>query len=422
LLATLRQRNFALLWLAGLVSVAGDFALIVALPLHAYALTGSAVATGGVFAASLLPRIVLGSLAGVFVDRWDRQRTMVTADLLRAALLLPLLVVASAEFLWLVYLVRVSTSMLALLFNPAESALLPRLVGEEQLVTANALNALNNNLGRLIGPAAGGLLYAAGGLPIVVLADAASFVGSAVLILLIRTDAHPERTLATTGSSAARQFFGEWLAGLRLIRRDPVLVTLFTAFCVGFVGEGTFEVGFIPFAVDVLDGGAEVVGILLSAQAIGGIVAGAVIARVAILVSPRVLFAGGLSGLGLVDLGLANATALAPPGLSPVVLASAFMILAGLPSVAGIAAGNGLLQTLTVDAFRGRVFGALEAAYGLATLLGLAAGGAAIDSLGVVPVLIAGAGMWMLGGVVALLRLPREAGTATSGEQSSIAP
>ena len=84
MIATLRSRDFALLWTAGLISVACDFALIIALPLHAYALTGSAIAIGGVFTASLLPRVLLGSIAGVFVDRWDRKRLMVAADLLYA--------------------------------------------------------------------------------------------------------------------------------------------------------------------------------------------------------------------------------------------------------------------------------------------------------------------------------------------------
>jgi MFS family permease len=192
-IATLRHRDFALLWTAGLISVAGDFALLIALPLHAYALTGSAVATGGVFAASLLPQVLFGSVAGVFVDRWDRKRTMVAADLLRAALLLPLLAVGSPDLLWLLYLVRAATGVGGLIFDPAESALLPRLVGEERLVTANALNALNNNIGRLVGPVAGGLLYAAGGLPAVVIVDAASFALSAALIMAIRANARPER-------------------------------------------------------------------------------------------------------------------------------------------------------------------------------------------------------------------------------------
>src|SRR5215210_9215849 len=111
-IATLRSRDFALLWTAGLISVAGDFALLIALPLHAYGLTGSAVATGGVFAASLLPRVLLGSIAGVFVDRWDRKRAMVAADLLRAALLLPLLAVGSPDLLWLLYLVRAATGVI----------------------------------------------------------------------------------------------------------------------------------------------------------------------------------------------------------------------------------------------------------------------------------------------------------------------
>ena len=118
---------------------------------------------------------------------------MVAADLLRAALLLPLLAVGSPDLLWLLYLVRAATGVGGLIFDPAESALLPRLVGEERLVTANALNALNNNIGRLVGPVAGGLLYAAGGLPAVVIVDAASFALSAALIMAIRTSARPER-------------------------------------------------------------------------------------------------------------------------------------------------------------------------------------------------------------------------------------
>src|SRR3954469_18636059 len=105
MLATLRHRDFALLWIAGLISVAGDYALIVALPLHAYALTGSAAGTRGGFCAALIPKVLLGSVVGVFVDRWDRKRTMIAADLVQALVLLPLLVVTSADLLWVLYLV-----------------------------------------------------------------------------------------------------------------------------------------------------------------------------------------------------------------------------------------------------------------------------------------------------------------------------
>jgi MFS family permease len=89
MLGVLRQWNLALLWLAGAVSILGDYVLFSALPFYVYALTGSALATGAMFVAEALPRVALGSIAGAFVDRWDRKRTLVVADLARGALLLP---------------------------------------------------------------------------------------------------------------------------------------------------------------------------------------------------------------------------------------------------------------------------------------------------------------------------------------------
>jgi Na+/melibiose symporter-like transporter len=414
-IATLRHRDFALLWTAGLISVAGDFALLIALPLHAYALTGSAVATGGVFAASLLPQVLFGSVAGVFVDRWDRKRTMVAADLLRAALLLPLLAVGSPDLLWLLYLVRAATGVGGLIFDPAESALLPRLVGEERLVTANALNALNNNIGRLVGPVAGGLLYAAGGLPAVVIVDAASFALSAALIMAIRANARPEREgESADGASPWARMAMEWRAGLRLVSQDRALRTIFIATGFGLLGEGTFSVGFTPLVIDVLEGGAAGAGILSSAQAIGGLLAGVLVARAALKLSPRLLLAGGMIGLGLTDLGVANAGLLAPPGPAAMAVGSTFMLLAGFPVVSAFAARDGLLQTLTADAFRGRVFGALGAIQGLAILVGLTLGAVAIDAIGVVPVVSLGATTWIVGGVFTLARLAPEVGDTTA--------
>jgi hypothetical protein len=162
--------------------------------------------------------------------------------------------------------------------------------------------------------------------------------------------------------------------------------------------------------IDVLDGGATGAGVLASAQAIGGLLAGVLVARVALKLSPRVLFAGGMIGLGLADLGVANAAMLAPPGPAAMAVGSTFMLLAGFPVVSAFAAEHGLLQTLAADAFRGRVFGALGAIQGLATLVGLILGAAAIDTIGVVPVVSLGSAMWIVGGVFALTRLARDVG------------
>ena len=126
-LAVLRRRDFGLLWLAGLVSVAGDWVLMTALPYVVYDRTGSVLATAGMVAAQLAPSILLSSFAGVFVDRWDRRRVLVVANLLQALTVTALLLVGDGT-LWIVYAVAAAQSAFASFSQPAESALLPTLV------------------------------------------------------------------------------------------------------------------------------------------------------------------------------------------------------------------------------------------------------------------------------------------------------
>src|SRR5690348_16964991 len=226
MLATLRQRNFGLLWAAGLISLAGDWMLRIALPIYVYQLTGSALATSSMLIAGMLPDLLFGSIAGVFVDRWDRKRTMVICNLLLAIGLLPLLAVRTADHVWLLYLVAFCESLVAQFFGPAENALLPQLVGEEHLVSANSLNALNNNLARLIGPALGGIVVGLAGVAGVALIDAATFLLAAALIALISGTYKPLKSPAAEEPSSVGQAWAavprEWLAGLRLIRQERI--------------------------------------------------------------------------------------------------------------------------------------------------------------------------------------------------------
>src|SRR5919199_1525059 len=141
--ALLRQRNFSCIWIGGLISLAGDWMLLTALPVYVYQSTGSTLATGAMLAARVVPRILLGSVAGVFVDRWDRRRTLVVANLLLAFGLLPLLAVDAVDRLWIVYLVAFAQATTAQFVLPAEGALLPRLLPESELVPANAMTALS---------------------------------------------------------------------------------------------------------------------------------------------------------------------------------------------------------------------------------------------------------------------------------------
>ncbi|HKS69860.1 MAG TPA: MFS transporter, partial [Ktedonobacterales bacterium] len=107
MIATLRQRNFALLWLAGLISLAGDWVLMIGLPIYVYILTGSVLATAIMLMCAVAPGALVGSVAGVFVDRWDHKRTMVATNVIMALGLLPLLLVRSADNVWIAYAVAV---------------------------------------------------------------------------------------------------------------------------------------------------------------------------------------------------------------------------------------------------------------------------------------------------------------------------
>src|ERR1700681_760842 len=155
MLSVLRRRNFALVWIGGLASLTGDWALSAGLPLVVYQMTGSTLALGLTAIANSVPRLLLGSVAGVFVDRWDRRKTMLVADLLLGLVLLPMLLVTSVERLWLLVLCVIVESSIVQFYKPDEGALLPQLVPPEDLVAANALNSLNMNVARLVGPVIG---------------------------------------------------------------------------------------------------------------------------------------------------------------------------------------------------------------------------------------------------------------------------
>ena len=191
--ALLCRRDFGMLWSGGLISETGDWFLLVGLPVWVLQVTGSSLVTATVFLVGLLPGLVVGPLAGVLVDRWDRRRTLVVVSLAQAAFLLPLLAVDGRNRLWIVYLVMAVEAALAQLNDPARNALVPSLVAKADLVGANALIGLNSNLARLVGSPLGGIMVEVAGLPGLVVADAASFLVGAALIALVRSDAGRSR-------------------------------------------------------------------------------------------------------------------------------------------------------------------------------------------------------------------------------------
>ena len=188
----LRIRDFRLLWTGELLSSLGSWLLLVAVPYQVFELTGSALATGITFIAESLPALVIGPVAGVAADRWDRRRIMLAVSLGQAGCILPVAFVHRPGQVTIIYAALMAESVLGQLYAPAARALVPSLVGRnEELTSANALSSASNAMTRLAGAALGGILLAALGLTAVVLIDVGSYLAAAGCIGLLRWRAAP---------------------------------------------------------------------------------------------------------------------------------------------------------------------------------------------------------------------------------------
>ncbi|MFN2136320.1 MAG: MFS transporter [Candidatus Promineifilaceae bacterium] len=414
MISLLRQRNYGLLWVSQLVSQTGNWALFAALPFFVFQVTGSVLATGTMFAVEVIPAIVIGSLAGVFVDRWDRRWTMIGANVARGALLLLLIFFRSPEQVWLVYIVAFVSSVANLFFNPANNALLPLLVSKQELVTANSLDALGENAARIIGPAIGGAALAYVGLTAVALIDMATYFIGAGLIFLIQVpgdgQAASDRNAAGQGLTAQwLAFWKEWVSGLRLAIGYRPLAYVFLAAGVALIGDSILSVLLVVFVQGSVGGGAQEFGWILTARGVGGILGGLAVARFGPRFRPKNLIAFGMAGVGALLL-----LALWYPKLWFVLLIS---VLFGLPTMAWLIAGQTWLQTNTTDEYRGRLFGAFETYAAFMGLLGIGFASLAGDALGVHTSLAVAAALFIGAGLLAFVLLqPRFLEEAAASE------
>lgn len=398
----LRQRNFSLFWFGQFISIIGDWVLFIALPFYTYSLTGSVLATGAMFMVSTLPRLLLGSVAGVFVDRWDRKRMMILADILRVFIVLMLVLVKSSSWLWLIYVSSFLESVVSQFFNPAKSAIIPLMVDQKDLLAANSLNGLSDSLTRLLGSALGGMLMSWLGFSSVVLLDAASFLVSAFMILLIVLPARPAPTPTEAPAPAPGVLHGvwrEWLAGLRLVKQNHMLFMLFIVLGVAFLGDSMITVLIVPLVKVLMGGGPQMLGWLMMSLGIGGLLGGLLVGQFGKRFPPHALSAAGLVVTGVVILAVIS--------FPHSVLVLPVMSLAGLFGAAWMITGETLLQLGTSDQFRGRIFGTLGTTSALASLLGMLFAGALADLIGLVLVLCISGGLYILSGVMAWILLPR---------------
>jgi predicted MFS family arabinose efflux permease len=403
-----RASDLKLLLGAGLVSMTGDWLLSVGLAYSVYALTGSTLASAAALLSAFVPQVLVGSVAGVFVDRWDRKRTMIVANLLLAVGLTPLLLVSGADRIWVVYAVLAVQSCIEVFFGPAEQAFLPRVVDDADLMAANGLNGQIRNLARLGGSGLGGVVAASGGIRAIAVADAVTFLVAALLVTRIRTSGRAEvATEAADGEATAvvrgrvASMVEEWREGFRTVAANQVIRTLMIALLITSTGEGIMGTLFAPYVRHVLHGGGQVYGVITGVQAIGGVIGGFLVAVVAERWSAVTMVWVASIAFGLVDLAIF---------LYPLIWvnpwpAAVGMVIVGLPGAVLVAGTMTLFQRHTTDERRGRVFSLMALAQAVSVVVGATLAGFLGGPSGIIPILaLQGAG-YVVAGLLVLARL-----------------
>ncbi len=364
----LRNRQFFALWVAQLISNFGDWLALLALfSLVAFRWRGTPYEVSGIFIAFALPWALLGPLAGVFVDRWDLKRTMISSDLARAALVLLL---AFASDLYQVYAIVLALGAVSAFFIPAQNAVIPLLVRREELLVANSINAQTLQLNKIVGPAAAGFLVAAAGEVVCFYIDSLSFLLSAALLSLLTA----RRPLSEAGRGVAA-VVADMRQGLSFLAQQPAVRFVVLAMVAALVAIGAFDALASIYVRDVLAAESRVFGFIVSLIGVGSILGSLVIGRFGQRWSRVLLVVLGIGAIG------AGVALLALTGTIAVALLISLFL--GFGAVGVFVPAQTLIQEETPQELLGRVSSTSWAMLTVAQLVGVGAAGKLAEWVGI---------------------------------------
>lgn len=372
--AVLRLHDFRQVWLAQAISDVGDGTTFLLLLLVVNELTGSTTALAIMSIALVVPRLTVGLVAGVYVDRWNRRRVMLASDLLRAAIVLGFVVAGNVGFVPLLVLLGLAESSVGSFFTPARGALLPHVVPEHGLAAANSLSQATLMIGAVVGSAIAGLLFSAyhTAWPGFVL-DAATFVISFLLVLRIPASAGAVTPGEEAHHAGARGILSAIGDGLRIVRGSRLLTGTLVGAATTMLGLGAVNVLFVPLLVNELHVSGAWMGAIDGAQAVGMVLATSVIAWLTTRLAGTTIITAALAGLAGFTLALA--------GVSSVWEVVGLLFVAGLIVTPLQAATATIVQTAVVDSLRGRLVSLLSAAMSTANVVSMALAGIFADLL-----------------------------------------
>ena len=385
--------SFGRYWLAATISSFGTAVTTVAMPvLVIQELDASAISVGVVNAAQFVPYAVLGLVAGVYADRWRRQRLLVWSSVGRAATLgaIPVLWALDALEVWTLVVLLLAFGAFSVFAFAATQSLLPRLVPRDRLVPANARLDQSDAAAQTLGPALGGGLVGLLGAPVAIAVDAVSYLVDAVLNAGLRVDESAARP------SAQRHLGREVREGLSWTYRHPTLAPLAVSTHVWFVANAAGFTALTLVALRAMGLSALAFGLLVAAGGIAGLVGATIAPTVGrrLGTGRAILVTRSLHPVGWV------LVAAAPAHSAGTVLLGSAMVLQGLAMGVENANDTGYWQTVTPDRLLGRANATRRSVNRSAGALGAVLGGVALSLYDEQPVLL---GVAALSAVSALI-------------------
>ena len=387
--AVFRRRDFSLLWTAQLVSTAGSALTDLAAGIYVWRVTESTLAVGLTLMVTVLPSLVVGLLAGVFVDRHDRRGVMRATCLIQAVVVALIAVVIGIDEIALVglFLLLLVNAGVKQFFDPAHDSLIPEIASDEELAAANSFLSIASFGSTAIGFAGAGLLAGSVGLVWAFVIDAASFLFAAGCISLMGRYPMP----TPDDDASVRVVVDNLRSGLGTLLGTPTIRSLFLVGSFMFFSFGMWNVLLLPFSLEELGATEFQYGLQEGLTSVGFVVGSFFMARFsAKLPEPLWLV------VSMVGMGVAGALY----GLSTSIpVAIVLVMVSGLFNAPSAIARSVLLQRNTPREMRGRVFSAFYVMRDVIFVMGMAAAGLA-DVLGIRQLILFASGLLFMAAAV----------------------
>lgn len=337
----LRHRDFRLLWIGLLISVAGTQMQNAAINWQTYEISGSALALGGLGLARLIPIIIFSLWGGVVADTRNRRRVMMITQsvMMGSAFTLGLVTWLGIVNLWWIYGLGAVNAAAAAFDMPSRQSLTPNLVPREDLTNAVTLGSMVFQIASIVGPGIAGILIGQFGVGIIYWLNGLSFLALLGAIALMKTATPPK-------VSYSRAPLQTMLEGMKYVFQERIILStmLLDFFATFFSGANTL----LPiFATDVLRVGPEGYGILAAAESAGSVITGLVLsvwgdirAKGAALLSGIALYGAATIGFGLSE---------------TFALSILFLALVGAGDTLSTILRSAIRQLVTPDELRGRM-------------------------------------------------------------------